>query len=112
MAHEAEFDEFWAAYPRRVSKIAAKKAYDKARRSGVTQRELLDGVALYRQHKPAYADWAFPASWLNAGRWADEWGAPEQRSVTDWFEECQRVHGGSCGLSQYRHAIAMQRQSA
>jgi hypothetical protein len=115
MANEADFDEFWKAYPRRIGKLAAKKAYDRARRGGVTQAELLDGVALYRQHKPGYADWAHPASWLNAGRWADEWGAPERNTPAepiDWYAECQREHGGTCGLSQYRHALEMAKQRA
>ena len=112
MPYEAEFTEFWTAFPRKIGKIAAKKAYDKARRSGATQRELLDGVALYVQHKPAYADYCHPATWLNSGRWQDEWGAPEQQPNTEhWWDECQRVHGGACGLSQYRHALAMQRGS-
>lgn len=74
----AEFDEFWQCYPRKIAKLAAQKAYEKARRSGVSQQELIAGVERYIRHKPAYADWAFPASWLNKGRWADEWDAKRE----------------------------------
>jgi hypothetical protein len=73
---DADFEAFWACYPRKVAKLAAKKAYDKARLSA-TQEELLEGVAQYIQHKPEYCDWAHAASWLNAGRWMDDYTPPK-----------------------------------
>lgn len=67
-----EFEEFWQHYPRRVGKFAAMKAYEKARRHA-SAGEILAGVRSYTRHKPDYADWAHPSSWLNAGRWLDEY---------------------------------------
>jgi hypothetical protein len=69
---KSDFDEFWRAYPRRVGKLAASKAYAKARRGGITREELLDGVAEYIRSKPSYQDFCHPTTWLNQGRWMDE----------------------------------------
>lgn len=76
MAFEADFETFWRAYPRRIGKLAASKAYVKARRAGVTQQQLLDGIAKYVKGKPPYADFCHPSTWLNQGRWEDEFDAP------------------------------------
>lgn len=65
------FAAFWAAYPRKVGKIAAEKAYRKALKLA-GHDELMDGVARYLKSKPPYADWCHPATWLNQGRWMDE----------------------------------------
>ena len=100
-----EFDAFWAVYPRRVAKLAAEKAFKKAR-TQATFAELVDGVQRYIKGKPSYADYAFPASWLNAGRWLDEYDTPTQKTATDWWTECQRVHGGTC-LKRWDHEWKM-----
>jgi hypothetical protein len=71
----SDFDQFWAAYPRRIGKLDAIKAYAKAR-TVATGAEILAGVALYIRHKPEYADWCHPATWLNRGRWMDEYDVP------------------------------------
>ena len=81
---DAEFDRFWAAYPCKRAKTAARKAFDTARKGGgrheapASLDEILDGVERYiadvgRQRANGFPDlqWAMPASWLNAGRWAD-----------------------------------------
>lgn len=74
-----DFDTFWKAYPRRVGKLDAQKAYTRAR-TQASAAEILDGVARYVVNKPEYADWCHPATWLNKGRWMDEYdtSAPAQ----------------------------------
>jgi len=97
-----DFDTFYAAYPRRVGKLDAIRAYAKAR-TVATADEILAGVALYKANKPEYADWCHPATWLNKGRWMDEYDAPAPVPVeADWFAECQQLHDGSCG-GKLRH---------
>lgn len=91
--YEADFEEFWLAFPRRVGKLAAQKVYQKARRGGVTQEALLDGIAAYRRSKPDYADWCHPRTWLMQGRWMDE-GAPV---VPDYYQGWNCPHTPSCG---------------
>ena len=71
MVDTAAFEAFWKHYPRRVGKLAAIRAYEKARRLANAE-EILAGVERYKRTKPQYADWAHPSSWLNAGRWMDE----------------------------------------
>lgn len=71
----ADFAEWYAKYPRKEAKGAALKAFTKVRKT-VTLEELLTGVQRYsasivgkeRQHI------ALPATWLNAGRWEDDYG--------------------------------------
>lgn len=67
-----DFQEFWRHYPHRIGKLKARVAYDKLRRGGVTQSELLDGIQQYLDTKPDWQAWAHPTTWLNQGRWLDE----------------------------------------
>lgn len=70
------FERFWAAYPRRVAKQDALKAWDKLQPDaellekllGAIERQKLDPRSLGNdlQYIP------YPASWLNARRWEDE----------------------------------------
>jgi hypothetical protein len=73
---EGEWLEFWKQYPRKVGKLSAQKAYMSARQKGASAQDLLTGIARYIQGKPAYADWAHASTWIRAGRWMDEYGAP------------------------------------
>lgn len=71
---DAEFDAFWAQYPKKESKAAARKAWNKIKASEV--QEIMDSLG---QHK-ASAQWQredgrfipYAATWLNNRRWEDE----------------------------------------
>jgi hypothetical protein len=105
---QSDFEQFWARYPRRIGKLAAEKAYTKARKTASAQ-QILDGLARYQfAADPQYVP--HPRTWLCQGRYLDE---PEPARAApaaeeDWFEQCQRLHQGACGLSQYRHRLRMQ----
>jgi len=91
---DADFDAFWAAFPVRVGKLAARRAYDSVRAAGTTSADLLDGVARYVVSKPAYAEWCHPRTWLTQGRWLDDpspIGANERLFAA---ELRRRVYGG------------------
>lgn len=82
-------EQFWPAYPRHVGKAAAERAWTKARKDGTPADEIITGARRYaaecerRQTEPHYI--AHPATWLNAGRWADEPAAPpQQRAKFAW----------------------------
>lgn len=68
------FDEFWALYPRKVGKGAARTAYAKARRKA-EHRAITDAVMAYAEHhrarrtEPQFI--ANAATWLNQERWDD-----------------------------------------
>lgn len=71
--HEKDFNEFWAAYPKRVDKRDAMKAYVKALiRSDASV--ILAGAQAYAQNRkdedPQFTKG--PAHWLNADCWLDE----------------------------------------
>jgi hypothetical protein len=73
---DALFDEFWKAYPRKVGKDAARKAFSKRKPT----RELLDLMLVAVTEQSKSFDWRkdagrfipHPATWLNQGRWQDE----------------------------------------
>lgn len=84
---DAMFEEFWTAYPKKVSKAAALKAYRKIKPSESLQAEILAAVSRAKTS----VDWSkddgqfipYPASWLNARRWEDE--APSQGGAQGRF---------------------------
>lgn len=66
-----DFGVFWQRFPLKVGKLAAIKAYIKARRIA-TAEDILNGIDTYIANKPDYADWCQPTTFLNQGRWMDE----------------------------------------
>jgi len=77
-----DFDTFWAAYPRKVGKIAGKKAFDKALKL-TTLEQLLKGIEVLRiETKGKGIEFTpHPTTWLNDGRWDDE--PKQQQAVID-----------------------------
>lgn len=74
----AGFEEFWAAYPNKVGKKAAAKAFPAALKSiggpaplAVILEGLARAVVSRRWNDPTYTK-PNPATWLNQGRWEDE----------------------------------------
>lgn len=64
------FDEFWAHYPRKVSKKDAQAAWRAALRAGISPDLIVNSLNAY----PFSADLAFvphPATWLRKRRWED-----------------------------------------
>lgn len=78
----SSFDEFWIAYPRKVGKQAAIKAFTKALKVSPVE-EILAGARRYAED-PNRVDafTAHPTTWLNAGRWADG-PLPERIKTTE-----------------------------
>ncbi len=70
------FETFWAAYPRKVSKPDARKAFEKTNPNESTLALMLE--AINRQGLAAKCSAgesrfvAHPATWLNKERWKDE----------------------------------------
>ena len=82
------FEAFWAAYPRRVSKQAALKAWRSLGLGADTQEDIL--ADLRRRRRGAWQDTAprfipHPSTYLNGRRWEDEDEAPPRREM--WREE-------------------------
>jgi hypothetical protein len=67
----SEFDRFWSAYPRKVGKKAALKAWEKAIRDADPET-IIAAAQRYAANpnlEPKYT--AHPTTWLNQGRWDD-----------------------------------------
>jgi DNA-binding transcriptional regulator YhcF (GntR family) len=95
------FEKFWLACPRRIGKEAARKAYEKARKT-TSDSELLEGMRRYAATRAGQDEQytVHPATWLNQGRWADEpaegyaQGQGQKREMTEdeKWEAARRFH--------------------
>jgi hypothetical protein len=104
-AFGTEFGQFWNSYPRREAKLAALKAYEKARRLA-TADEILAGVERYKARMPDERRYRpLPATFLNQGRWMDEDDIEDAAPVkVHWSVECDELHGGTCS-KQWAHEM-------
>jgi hypothetical protein len=70
------FDDFWKAYPRKVAKQDAEKAWSKLKPDAELQRLIRASVERQAQSKDWRKDGGqfipYPATWLNGKRWVDE----------------------------------------
>jgi hypothetical protein len=68
------FSEFWKAYPRKVAKANAEKAFKKKCSSEADYTAIMRGLQNYvkacKGRDPQYI--AHPATWINGERWNDE----------------------------------------
>jgi phytoene dehydrogenase-like protein len=71
---DESFAEFWRAYPKRVEKEAARKAFAAAIKRGVAPELMIEGAKRYTVERSGQeAKYTkHPARWLNAGCYADE----------------------------------------
>lgn len=76
----ASFAEFYMAYPRKVGKEAARRAFDRAVKT-VDPTVIVEGARRYAgdPNLPEKQFIPHPASWLNAGRWDDEPEVPRSK---------------------------------
>lgn len=77
--NDTGFDEFWAAYPRKVAKGTARGAWVKALKRGISAEHITAAATrAAAQWRAAHTEPRFiphPATWLNGERYDDE---PEQ----------------------------------
>lgn len=91
------FPDFWAAYPRKVGRGAAAKAFKAALGKGATAAEIAAG--LNRQRWPDNPQFVpHPATWLNQSRWLDDPNAAapptaEPAGKLDWLWREMRDEG-------------------
>lgn len=87
VAEVERFDLWWALYPRKVAKIAARRAWNAAIRritaeTGCSRRQAEDQLITALRHFTFNPDQRFqphPATWLNSGRYLDE--SAEQSTI-------------------------------
>lgn len=90
ISFDLEFEEFWAAYPKRPNnpKAVAKTKYVKARSKNVSHETIVNAVRKYaamrKGEDPKYT--AMAVTWLNQRRWEDdemEQSPPETAAIND-----------------------------
>ena len=82
------FDEWWAQYPKKRGKGAAKPAYDRAMRK-VDAPTLLSALDQYKRSREVKDGFiVYPATWLNQERWTDEYDEPATAAKTVKCPEC------------------------
>lgn len=98
------FGEFWNAWPHKVGKPAAQRAY-KAKIKAHSFDEIIEGVFRYMAAKPADRPWLNPATFLNQERWLDQpaptstapRGADFFDMAGDYFDARSRAGGSQQG---------------
>ena len=89
------FSEFWSAYPRKVAKDAARKAFNRRKVDEDLLAQMLSAIAVQAAAEQWRKDGGkfipHPATWLNEGRWQDEVpqaaSAPAFKPGTDEYLE-------------------------
>lgn len=79
------FDEFWTAYPRKIAKKDARKAFAKLKPKDIDKI-----LAALDVQKKAWTDPQFipyPATWLNGERWDDDLRPEQQKADLPQYEE-------------------------
>jgi hypothetical protein len=92
------FEDFWCIYPRRIAKLAAKKAWNKALKHS-PESHILDGARRYAIERRT-EDSQFtkhPSTWLNGGCWMDDPGANGSQREKNSAELADELrHGTGC----------------
>jgi hypothetical protein len=91
---DPQFVAFWAAYPRKVDKGHARKAWQAKVNAGVDPKLIADGAARYRDDPRRPSQERFiphPSTWINGERWTDIAGttsAPKAATASggSWWE--------------------------
>ncbi|MFY1903938.1 replication protein [Achromobacter xylosoxidans] len=94
------FERFYAAYPRKRSRIDAEKAFAKLNPDDALLDELLAGI----ERAKTTEQWRdptkipYPASWLNAGAWEDEIETAYSSRELEVIESFNETLGDTMGL--------------
>ena len=94
---EVDFEKFWSAYPKKVGKSSAKKAFSRV-------KEPVETLLTAIERQKCSVQWSKedgqyipnPATWLNQGRWEDELTAAS--SQNPYPEDVELVDDGNGGL--------------
>jgi hypothetical protein len=107
MTDEQEFEIFYKAYPRKVAKGDARKAWLQTKKIRPGLNEILQAIAVQcktdQWTKDNHAYIPYPATWLRAERWADEVQVtiPGVVAGKDWRETWQGITAKGAELGIY-----------
>jgi len=79
--NDERFETFWSAYPRKTGKEAARKAWKKAKVNNELFNRIMKSIEIAKQcdqwNKDGGQYIPNPATWINQGRWDDEYRMTE-----------------------------------
>lgn len=108
------FAEFWKAYPRKVGKGAAQKAWGKIKSKADTLQAILKAIAWQRTADQWTKDGGqfipHPSTWLNEQRWLDE--APAQAAAAIPFDRAAYDLNRKAELAASREAYKRDQAAA
>lgn len=82
---------FWDAFPKKVGKTAAEKAFKKIQPSAELLQKMLEAIKAQKQSEQWARDGGqfipHPATWLNRGQWDDEITAPQNQKADISLDE-------------------------
>ncbi len=94
------FDAFWNAYPRKIGKQAALRAWKRTNGSRPPLKKIIEAVEAQRQSEQWTRDGGqyipHPATWINQGRWDDQVEIAVQSDgdrLRMWAEDRMRARG-------------------
>jgi hypothetical protein len=100
--NDSDFDRFWAAYPRHVGKVAARRVWNQLR----PPADLVDRILVALEWQRALPQWQdedfvpHPRTYLYNARWEDEPPKGVRIPLTPWREQCRELqHDPECGSS-------------
>ena len=99
------FAEFWNAYPRKVAKPDALKAWAKLKPDPDLQAAILDALAIQAR---AWTDKKYiphPATWLNGRRWEDEISAAPNRGAMPTYDPDWCHHEPKCNSRDWHDML-------
>ena len=84
---ESDFEEVWKAYPKKQGKEAAKKAYIKARKAGVSNCEIVAGLTQYKlfikANNTSERYIKHGSTWFNQKCWEDDYNQSSTNNTTN-----------------------------
>lgn len=99
-AQDAQFDEFWKAYPKKKDKAKARKAYAKLKPDMALHKKMLTAIEKQKQSEQWQKDGGqfipLPTTWINGERWEDEetvdafWVEPHSQPISQDEQEKRR----------------------
>lgn len=101
---DARFEEFWKAYPSKVGKDAARKAFEKRKPDAALLASMLSAIEAQKASPKWLKDKGEfipnPATWLNQGRWQDGAEGDGSAEQTAWYETGGgiKVKGAELGI--------------
>jgi hypothetical protein len=107
---EARFARFWDAYPRKVAKPEAWKAFKRAKPTDEDVQAMLEAIVRQKLPEKVKAGEAryvcHPATWLNQERWRDLEAASGAKASEWWLAAgfCDRYEAENAGCREHNAA--------